>query len=75
MSVKAVQNKPKKPASALKLMLIVCLRILGLRQKKFNEDEFEQLSGTQVGIACMLALFGFTAIIAALAIIAVKILG
>ena len=66
------ESNPQKPASTLKLMAIVCLRILGFRKKQFNEDEFEQLTGIQVGIACMLALIGFTVIIALLSIIAVK---
>lgn len=65
-------SPPQKPASTLKLILIVCLRILGFRKKQFNENEFEQLTGIQVGIACMLALVGFTAIIAMLSILAVK---
>ena len=66
------ESNPQKSASTLKLMAIVCLRILGFRKKQFNEDEFEQLTGIQVGIACMLALIGFTVIIALLSIIAVK---
>lgn len=66
------ESNPQKPASTLKLMMIVCLRILGFRKKQFNEDEFEQLTGIQVGIACMLALIGFTVIIALLSILAVK---
>ena len=64
-------NTQKKP-STLKLMAIVCLRILGFRKKQFNEDEFQQLTGIQVGIACIFALLGFTAIIAMLSILAVK---
>lgn len=66
---------PKKTASSLKLMAIITLRILGFRKKQFNEDEFEQLTGFQVGVACMLALVGFTAIIAMLSVIAVKVMG
>jgi hypothetical protein len=66
------ESSPQKPASTLKLIAIVCLRILGFRKKQFNEDEFEQLTGIQVGIACMLALIGFTAILALLSILAVK---
>lgn len=66
---------PKKPPSSLKLMATISLRILGLRKKQFNEDDFERLSGMQVGIACMLALVGFTAIIALLSVVAVKIMG
>ena len=65
----------KKSSSSLGLMAIITLRILGFRKKEFNELEFEQLTGTQVGIAAMLALVGFTAIIAILSIIAVKIMG
>jgi hypothetical protein len=68
----AESSTPQKPASTLKLIAIVCLRILGFRKKQFNEDEFEQLTGIQVGIACMLALIGFTAILAMLSILAVK---
>ncbi len=63
---------PQKPTSALKLIAIICLRILGYRKKQFNEIEFEQLSGIQVGIACILALIGFTILCSTLAILAVK---
>lgn len=67
------ETMSKKPPSSLKLMAIITVRILGFRKKEFNELEFEQLTGTQVGIAAMLALVGFTAIIALLSIIAVKV--
>ena len=70
--MRQTESNPQKSASTLKLMAIVCLRILGFRKKQFNEDEFLQLTGIQVGIACMFALLGFTAIIALLSIIAVK---
>ncbi len=70
--MRQTESNPQKPASTLKLMAIVCLRILGFRKKQFNEDEFLQLTGIQVGIACMFALLGFTAMIALLSIIAVK---
>ena len=66
------ESRPQKPASTLKLMAIVTLRILGFRKKHFNEDEFEQLTGIQVGIACIVALIGFTVIIALLSVLAVK---
>ena len=66
------ESRPQKPASTLKLMAIVTLRILGFRKKQFNEDEFEQLTGIQVGIACIVALIGFTVIVALLSILAVK---
>ena len=66
------ESRPQKPASTLKLMAIVTLRILGFRKKHFNEDEFEQLTGIQVGIACIVALIGFTVIVALLSILAVK---
>jgi len=62
----------QKPVSTLKLIDIVALRILGLRKKNFNEDDFGRLTGIQVGVACMLALVGFTVIIAMLSILAVK---
>jgi hypothetical protein len=68
----AESNKPQKSAPAIKLMAIVCLRILGFRKKQFNENEFEQLTGIQVGIACLLALVGFTVIIGLISILAVK---
>ena len=68
-----LEAKTETPSS-LKLMAIITFRILGLRKKKFNEDHFERLSGMQVGIACMLALVGFTAIIALLSVLAVKIM-
>ena len=70
--VTLIETRSHKPASTLKLIAIVCLRILGFRKKQFNEDEFEQLTGIQVGIACILALIGFTVIIALLSILAVK---
>ena len=69
------ETRPKKPPSSLKLMAIITLRILGFRKKQFNEGDFERLSGIQVGIACLLALVGFTAVIALLSVIAVKIMG
>ena len=68
------ESRPQKPASTLKLMAIVTLRILGFRKKQFNEDGFEQLNGIQVGIACIVALIGFTVIIALLSILAVKVM-
>lgn len=68
------ESRPQKPASTLKLMAIVTLRILGFRKKQFNEDEFEQLTGIQVGIACIVALIGFTVIIALLSVLAVKVM-
>ena len=64
----------QKPASTLKLIAIIALRILGLRKKNFNEDDFGRLTGIQVGVACILALVGFTVIIAMLSILAVKIM-
>jgi hypothetical protein len=67
-----IDSESQKPASTLKLIAVVAFRILGFRKKQFNEDEFQQLTGIQVGVACMLALIGFTAIIAALSILAVK---
>ena len=70
-----LNNASSKPASTLKLIALVCLRILGYRKKQFNEDEFQQLTGMQAGVACMLALLGFTAIIAMLSILAVKTMG
>ena len=68
------ESRPQKPASTLKLMAIVTLRILGFRKKQFNEDEFEQLTGIQVGIACIVALIGFTVIIALVSVLAVKVM-
>jgi hypothetical protein len=72
------QAKPipvaEKFPSSLKLIAIIALRILGYRKTKFIEDDFARLSGTQVGFACMLALIGFTVIIALLSILAVKIM-
>ena len=68
------ESRPQKPASSLKLMVMVTLRILGFRKKHFNEDEFEQLNGIQVGIACIVALIGFTVIIALLSVLAVKVM-
>lgn len=71
----AVDSALQKPPSTLKLIAVVAFRILGFRKKKFNEDEFQQLTGIQAGIACMLALVGFTAIIGMLSIFAVKMMG
>ena len=68
------ESTPQKPSSTLKLMSIVTLRILVFRKKQFNEDEFEQLNGIQVGIACIVALIGFTVIIALLSVLAVKVM-
>lgn len=83
-SMNQIESKPiiapiidstlQKPPSTLKLIALVAFRILGFRKKKFNEDEFQQLSGIQAGVACMLALIGFTAIIAMLSILAVKMM-
>lgn len=69
-----VNGATQKPPSTLKLMTTVALRILGYRKKQFNEDEFQQLSGIQVGIACILAFILFTATMAMLSVFAVKIM-
>jgi hypothetical protein len=74
--LKTIIEKPvQKPASTLKLMAIVTLRILGYRKKQVNEKDFERLTGVQVGVACLLALIGFTIIIAMLSIFAAKTMG
>jgi len=71
--LKTLVKKPaQKPTSSLKLMAIVALRILGYRKKQVDEKDFERLTGIQVGVACILALVGFTVIIALLSILAVK---
>ena len=70
--LKPLEKPPQKPASTLMLMAMVTLRILGFRKKQFNEDEFEQLTGIQVGVACIVALILFTVIIALLSVLAVK---
>ena len=70
--VPLIEKPPQKPASTLMLMAMVTLRILGFRKKQFNEDEFEQLTGIQVGVACIVALILFTVIIALLSVLAVK---
>ena len=70
--VPLIEKPPQKPASTLMLMALVTLRILGFRKKQFNEDEFEQLTGIQVGVACIVALILFTVIIALLSVLAVK---
>jgi hypothetical protein len=69
-----ITNAEQKSPSTLKLMATVALRILGYRKKQFNEDEFQQLSGIQVGIACILAFILFTATMAMLSVFAVKVM-
>jgi hypothetical protein len=63
-----------KKTSTIKLILTVTLRILGVRNRKISEDDVGQLTAMQVGFACILALLGFTAIIAGLSILAVKLM-
>ncbi len=58
--------------STIRLILTVTLRILGIRNSKVSEYDVGQLSGMQVGYACILALLGFTAIIGLLCILVVK---
>lgn len=65
-------NLAKKSASTFKLMTTVTLRILGIRNKHVSENELQRLTGVQVGIACAMALIGFTAIIAILSVVVVK---
>ena len=70
--VPLIEKPPQQRASTLKLIATVTLRILGLHKKQVNEEDFEQLSAIQVGVACILALIGFTVTIAVVSIIVVK---
>jgi hypothetical protein len=66
--------QPNKKISTIRLILTVTFRILGVRNSKVSEDDVGQLTGMQVGYACVFALLSFTAIIAGLSILAVKLM-
>ncbi len=65
-------TQPKKKISTIRLILTVTLRILGVRNSKISENDVGQLTGMQVGYACILALLGSTAIIGLLSMLVVK---
>lgn len=62
----------KKKISTFRLILTVTFRILGVRNSKIKETDLGQLTGMQVGYACVFALLCFTAIIALLSMLVVK---
>jgi hypothetical protein len=64
--------QPNKKLSTIQLILTVTLRILGVRNSKVSEADVGQLTGMQVGYACILALLGSTAIIGLLSVLVVK---
>jgi hypothetical protein len=63
-----------KKTSTIGLILAVTFRILGVRSSKVSEDDVGQLTGMQVGYACILALLGFTGIIAGLSYLVAKLM-
>ena len=63
-----------KKTSTFGLILAVTFRILGVRNSKVSENDVGQLTGMQVGYACILALLGFTAIIAGLSYLVAKLM-
>lgn len=65
-------NKKKKKISTFRLIMTVTFRILGVRNSKINETDLGQLTGMQVGYACVFALLCFTAIIGLLSVLVVK---
>jgi hypothetical protein len=64
--------KEKKKISTLRLITTVTFRILGVRNSKISETDLGQLTGMQVGYACVFALLCFTAIIGLLSMLVVK---
>jgi hypothetical protein len=65
-------NLEKKKISTFRLIMTVTFRILGVRNSKISETDLGQLTGMQVGYACLFALLCFTAIIGILSILVVK---
>lgn len=65
-------NQEKKKNSTLRLIMTVTFRILGVRNSKISETDLGQLTGMQVGYACVFALLCFTAIIGLLSVLVVK---
>jgi hypothetical protein len=65
-------NQEKKKNSTLRLIMTVTFRILGVRNSKITETDLGQLTGMQVGYACVFALLCFTAIIGLLSVLVVK---
>jgi hypothetical protein len=62
----------KKKLSTFRLIMTVTFRILGVRNSKISETDLGQLTGMQVGYACVFALLCFTAIIGLLSVLVVK---
>jgi hypothetical protein len=62
----------KQKISTFRLIMTVTFRILGVRNSKVNETDLGQLTGMQVGYACVFALLCFTAIIGLLSVLVVK---
>jgi hypothetical protein len=67
-----ISSQPNKKISTIRLILTVTFRILGVRNSKINETDLGQLTGMQVGYACVFALLCFTAIIGLLSVLVVK---
>jgi len=65
-------KQEKKKVSTLRLIMTVTFRILGVRNSKISETDLGQLTGMQVGYACVFALLCFTAIIGLLSVLVVK---
>jgi hypothetical protein len=65
-------NQEKKKISTFRLIMTVTFRILGVRNSKISETDLGQLTGMQVGYACLFALLCFTAIIGILSMLVVK---
>jgi hypothetical protein len=63
-----------KKTSTIGLILAVTFRILGVRNSKVSEEDVGQLTGMQVGYACVFALLSFTAIIAGLSYLVAKLM-
>ncbi len=62
----------KKKLSTFRLIMTVTFRILGVRNSKISETDLGELTGMQVGYACVFALLCFTAIIGLLSVLVVK---
>lgn len=65
-------TQSKKKLSTFRLIMTVTFRILGVRNSKISETDLGQLTGMQVGYACVFALLCFTAIIGLLSVLVVK---
>ncbi len=65
-------TQAKQKISTFRLIMTVTFRILGVRNSKISETDLGQLTGMQVGYACVFALLCFTAIIGLLSVLVVK---